>query len=465
MKSATRDDIINRAVRLALVLTLLLLPAGVLFAPLPGHSQNVPPVGNPTIVGTFCPKCKGYIDMPNGKRPSSCPHCGYSFVQPAQPNAIPKLKPINPFGDFLFKDVPIIPVDGKLQTRHLDTDNTAIKAEEWSKEMKQMDTQLRQKQDAQAREFEHNKQDVMKSLDASRSNSPALRQLKNIYADGNAWNGDSSVVDLRDKTSLTPQILGAGAPGSPGSGTSSEHAEIQRIIDQGKYAHMSPEELDAIAAQYPGNAEIQQTVASLKAQTKSTAALGDLSDQAAQKQGVMENEYDQAGRKGREAASTVLSLTTPVPDGVISAAYGDKTWAEWAGVDATSYGVQEGYQSGAEKGFEKFVESKNWQTPVAGALGSDINFNSMKIPVGGVGGVIKGVSAVPDLIELHQSATEGADHYVAAEELNAELKASGGTVSAVDKWSDMRNDALNTSARLARLIQDEKEKNKQTVVP
>ena len=328
-----------------------------------------------------------------------------------------------------------------------------------------MDTQSRQKQEAQAREFERNKQDVMKSLDASRSNSPALRQLKNIYADPKAWDGDSSVVDLRGKTSLTPQILGTGAPGSPGSGTSSEHAEIQRIIDQGKYAHMSPEELDAIAVQYPDNAEIQQTVASLKAQTKSTAALGDLSDQAAQKQGVMENEYDQAGRKGREAASTVLSLTTPVPDGVISAAYGDKTWAEWAGVDATSYGVQEGYQSGGEKGFEKFVESKNWQTPVAGALGSDINFNSMKIPVGGVGGVIKGVSAVPDLIELHQSATEGADHYIAAEELNAELKASGGTVSAVDKWSDMRNDALNTSARLARLIQDEKEKNKQTVMP
>jgi hypothetical protein len=448
--------------RLVVVLTLLLIPACMLLAPHTGHAQNVPPVGKPVIVGIFCPKCKGYIDAPNGKGPSSCPHCGYSFAQPSKPKpaatTIPKLKGVNPFGDSLFHDVPIIPDDGKLKTRHFDKDGLAAKAEAWGKEMKQVDAESRQKQDAQAQAFEHDKQELLKG----QGNGPAHRQLKNIYADGNAWDGDSSVVDLRGKTNLTPRLPGTGAPGSPTSGASSEYAEIRRVIEQGKYAHMSPEELDAIGRQYPDNAEIQQSIARLKAQTKSTAALGDLSDRAGQKREVMESEYDQAGRKGREAASKVLSLTTPVPDGLVSAAYGDKTWAEWAGVDATSYGIQEGYQSGAEKGFEKFVEYKKWQTPVAGALGADLNFNGMKVPVGGVGGVIKGVSAVPDLIELHQSATEGADHYVAAEELNAELKASGGTVSAVNKWSTMRNQSLDTSADLSRLLQ---EANKGTNAP
>jgi hypothetical protein len=79
--------------------------------------------------------------------------------------------------------------------------------------------------------------------------------------------------------------------------------------------------------------------------------------------------------------------------------------------------------------------------------------------------LVDGVTAVPKLKELYDTADKAGDHYVAAGELNAELQASGGTGSAVDKWSDMRNDALNTSARLARLIQDEKEKNKQTVAP
>ena len=182
----------RNAGRLVVILALLLLPAGILFAPFPGHSQNVPPVGNPTIVGTFCPKCKRYIDMPTGKRPSSCPYCGYSFVQTAKPNTIPKLKPINPFGDFLFKDVPIIPDNGKLQTRHFDNDGLAAKAEEWGKEMKQVDAQSRQNQEAQAQEFERKKQELLKG----QGNGPALRQLKNIYAGGeDGWDHPANAPD------------------------------------------------------------------------------------------------------------------------------------------------------------------------------------------------------------------------------------------------------------------------------
>ena len=423
--------------RLVVVLTLLLPPAGMLPAPQLGRAQNIPMPGNPQIAGSWCPQCKKYYDMPNGKRPSACPHCGYSFVQPAKPKtptqAGPRLKPINPFGNSLFTDAPIIPDDGKLKPAHFDKDGLAAKAEAWGKEMKQVDAQARQKQEAQALAFEHDKQELLKG----RGNGPALRQLKNIYADPKAWDGDSSVVDLRGKTNLTPRLLGTGgggtAPGSPISGASSEYAEIRRVTEQGKYSHMSPEELDAIARQYPDNAEIQHTIASLKAQTKSMAALGDLSDQAARKREVMENEYDQAGRKGREAASTVLSLTLPVPDGLVSVAYGDKTVAQWAGIDVTSYAIQ-------DKGQEKF--------------GDFLKNSRLKPPGIGFDGLIKGAAAVPDLIDMGKAANESATHLVAAKELDAELQASGGTGGAIDRWSTMRNQTLDTSAKLSGLIQE-----------
>jgi YD repeat-containing protein len=468
MPKALYSVIGKTGARRVITLTLLCLPACLLLAPctvrggawgdlqnMAGPAPNVPMPGNPTLAGFTCPFCRKFVDTPSGKMPTACPLCKHSFTQSPKPNPptqiVPKLRPINPFGDSLFTNALITPDDGKLKTSHFDKDGLAAKAEAWGKEMKQRDTLSRQKQEAEAQAFERDKQALLKG-----QNGSARRQLKNVYANDNAWNGDSSVVDLRGKTNLTPQLLrsaSGGASGSPINGDSSEFAAIRRAIEEGKYSHMNAEELDALARQYPENAEVQRTINRLKAQTKSMTALGDLSDQAARDRATMELEYDQAGRKGRETASKVLSLTTPLPDGLVSAAAGDKTWAQWAGVDATSYGVQEGYQYGAEKGFEKIVENSNWKTPVAGALASDVTYKGTTLPVGGVGGVIKGVSAVPDLIEMHQSATEGADHYIAAEELNAGLKASGGTVSAVNRWSTMRNQTLETSARLSQLIQ------------
>jgi uncharacterized Zn finger protein (UPF0148 family) len=437
--------------RLVVVLALLLLPAGLVFAPLPGHSQNVPPVGKPTIVGTFCPKCKRYIDMPTGKRPSSCPYCGYSFVQQAQPKTIPKLKPINPLGDFLFKDVPIIPDKGKLQTRHFDNDGLAAKAEAWGKEMKQVDAQSRQNQEAQAQEFERRKQEAL----MGRGDGHALGQLKNIYADGDAWNGDSSVVDLRGKTNLTPKLLGSGmagsAAGGPISGGSSEYDRIREVSDQAKYSHMTPGELDALARQYPDNPEIQQTIASLKARIKSTEGLGNLFDQASANKDVMDSQYKQAGVSAREAASTVLSLTAEVPDGLISAAAGDKTWAEWAGVDAGSFHIQNGVQDK----LTTTVDSIKMGNSTEAFLNSDVNVPGFKEPmaVGGAKGVVGALAAVPDLISIYKNTDKAATSLVEAKELNAQLDAYG-VPAAANKWSAMRNDTLDTSAKLYRLIQE-----------
>ena len=210
--------------RLVAILTLLLLPAGILLVPGIGHggaltdlqntagsAPNVPMPGNPQIAGSWCPQCKKYYDMPNGKRPSACPHCGFSFVQPAKPKpapTMPKLKGVDPFGDSLFHDVPIIPDDGKLKTRHFDKDGLAVKAEEWSKEMKQIDAQSRQNQEAQAREFERNKQDLLKSLDASHSNSPAHQQLKNIFGGGeDGWDHPANNPGVRLPDHATVKLL------------------------------------------------------------------------------------------------------------------------------------------------------------------------------------------------------------------------------------------------------------------
>ena len=49
-----------------------------------------------------------------------------------------QLQTIDPFGDYLFHGVPLRPADGKLVTRHFDPDGLAARAEEWSKQMKQI---------------------------------------------------------------------------------------------------------------------------------------------------------------------------------------------------------------------------------------------------------------------------------------------------------------------------------------
>ena len=133
--------------------------------------------------------------------------------------------------------------------------------------------------------------------------------------------------------------------------------------------------------------------------------------------------------------------------------YGEKTPAQWLGIDLASDRLDTRFQDIAVGKADKFALNNGWKSPAS------VNF------LGNAQGLVDGVTAVPKLKELYDTADKAGDHYVAAGELNAELQASGGTGSAVDKWSDMRNDALNTSARLARLIQDEKEKNKQAAAP
>lgn len=210
---------------------MVLLASLALTAPQTAFAQKIPDPGPPVMVGFPCPGCGQFVRTPNGKMPSACPYCRFSFVQqpkpapkaPATPGK-PQLQTIDPFGDYLFYDVPINPEDGKLQTRHFDPDGLPARAEEWSKQMRQMDEQARQKQQSQAQDFERNKQDILKSIDASRSNGSAMQQLKNVYADDKAWDtgtksggktpgGDPNVVDLSGVSNPTVQSLKGSDPG------------------------------------------------------------------------------------------------------------------------------------------------------------------------------------------------------------------------------------------------------------
>ena len=75
--------------------------------------------------------------------------------------------------------------------------------------------------------------------------------------------------------------------------------------------------------------------------------------------------------------------------------------------------------------------------------------------LGGLGGVVHGVTAVGDLLDFARATNAAGDHYVNAAELRAQAEAAGGTVGAVGAWSRMRGQAQDESARLHRLIQEE----------
>lgn len=198
------------------VCILLALGAGV-----PALSQHIPPVPKPTVIGAFCPFCNEYIH--GDKMPSACPHCRRSFTQKNEippAHGKPRLKPIDPFGDYLFYDVPIVPEDGKLKPKHLDPEGLAAKAEAWGKEMKQVDEQTRKKQQAQAESFEREKQAL---LDHPR------QKLANPYAN------DPNIVDLRGIANPTPDLLRKNEPApappkefNPLAGMSDERLERKR---------------------------------------------------------------------------------------------------------------------------------------------------------------------------------------------------------------------------------------------
>ena len=411
--------------------------------------QRIPEPGPPQIVATQCPGCKEWIDTPHGRPPSACPRCGFSFVRQASPvprpvpPKRPQLKPIDPFGDYLFFDVPLAPDDGKIRTKHLDPQGLAARAEEWGKQMRQMDDEARKKHEAQLREFERNKQRLLAG--EPEGAVPGKPRLTNFYS------GDPTVVDLSGKASGKPRLLrnpyqdedAAAAPGAPIGGALTEHQQIRQFSDQARYAHMRPAELDALAAQYPDNAEIQQAAAKLKARIRSMDSLAATSEQVRWNQETSESEQKKGNREALRATATALDLAAGVPTGLDEVYSGEKTVSEWLGIDVASSHAEDRFKDFAIGKGESFALRNGWNTP--GPIKK----------LGGLGSVVDGVSSIEDLIDYAKAVNAAGDHYVIAAELRAQAQAAGGTVGAVGSWSYVRRQAQDESARLYRLIQEE----------
>jgi len=156
-----------------------------------------------------------------------------------------QLRPINPFGDYLFYDVPLHPQDGRLKTTHFDPDGLPARAEEWSKQMHQLDDESRRKQEEQARAFANDKRDALRDApgpkDSAAPKTTAL-QLSNPFAD------DPGVVDLRGKEKGVPRLLrdnDAAAPPSPSAAQAStavaESRDLGAMIRDTDWPKSEPE--------------------------------------------------------------------------------------------------------------------------------------------------------------------------------------------------------------------------------
>jgi hypothetical protein len=230
MKANIRKSICRTTVRFATAIFLLVFSMGVMVAPPVGFSQNVPPVGDPSVQ---CPHCKKWFVCRGAKVPDVCPLCHQPMFEkpgtatpstgarPAQPNPLsplgtmqksPNLQTIDPFDDYLFYGVPIRPDDGKLQTRHFDPDGDAARAEAWGERMKEINEENRKKWAAQAEKDKKAKDAILKKPGGSGADATPAQPLQNPFAD------DASVVDLRGSQTLTPKLLrdpDADAGGAP----------------------------------------------------------------------------------------------------------------------------------------------------------------------------------------------------------------------------------------------------------
>jgi len=139
------------------------------------------------------------------------------------------LKAINPFGDFLFADACIRP-DGKLVTRHFDPNGLAARAEEWAKQLKTVNEQMKSLPDAQKASLVADINAALKS--SGLGNTPesrktadqslgdkAISELNSLKGEtstppinldnavSNPYANDPNVVDLSGSKTLTPKLL------------------------------------------------------------------------------------------------------------------------------------------------------------------------------------------------------------------------------------------------------------------
>lgn len=166
----------------------------------------------------------------------------YNSAAWQNPNSVQgQLQTIDPFGDYLFHGVPLRPADGKLVTRHFDPDGLAVRAEEWSKQMKQIigrvDTMRSGDQARIGREVE----DMLATLGGTKTGRPEQAKNNGTIGDhaqgqiaalsGFAKSGDDIMIAPGSKL-INPYADNPKADGEP---MLSDPGPVVKTVDSTKY--------------------------------------------------------------------------------------------------------------------------------------------------------------------------------------------------------------------------------------
>lgn len=390
-----------------------------LLVPQRARAQNIPPVPKPTLAGTWCPSpsCKKYIDCRGGKRPSACPHCGYSFVQQTRPHNSPT-GPIPPLGrpGGLYHPRPPKPTDTKL---YYDDDlKNGVKTpsndpKETDEVLAKLKEQERKKKEEAEQNLEKNKNALLKGVEPQKLNNP--------------FAGDPSVVDLsatKGPVVITPKQTQQ-AP--------NEHTFMQQLNDEARYAHMSSSDLRWLASQYPNNAEIQ-------AQTKIMEKLADERDTLQFKHLAVRSLDDRANETLKKRDEAMDSMAENAADQVIPG---------FGGI-ALKTAMSEDSAAEKRKGLISFAAEKMIEN-------SDIYTKSAEIFTEKIGeSLTKKLLIVPTVYEFSRDAAKAGYYQHQYNEQHKILDPTGGPSKTMGDWERVNSQILDESAKLHTLITREK---------
>ena len=313
------------------------------------------------------------------------------------------LQNVDPFGDFLFHGVPIQPVDGRLVTRSWD---------HWGQN---------EFGPLQAPAFAA-PQDTSGSI----SRSPLA---------GQGFGGPGAGAAPRMPMALPPPEVDAGAVRIGNGGTVGllrqqdpnaslqENSGVRQVVAAGQFAHMSPAELDAVAA---ANPDLKPAIQKQKALNQSRENLGALADQVGGAREAANEATEQGDHDATKAGAVAVGMAgVPGAEKIAEHLQGEASGAQVAGDVAKDVVVDQG---------------KDLIVDVAKELGANVP-------------VVKVVLAVPEAIKLGTAGNSAIDHYTDAAGLNAQVQAAGGTAHALDNWNAARNQSLDNSSQIYQQLQ------------
>lgn len=252
----------------------------------------------------------------------------------------------------------------------------------------------------------------------------AYTNVRNLLSENTGSNSriKGIVTNNKEKTlTLNSGKNPALAPGSPIGREPTEQAQIRRIIEQGKYAHMDSGQLNRLAKQYPKNENIQKCINSLKAKQEAMAKLAIEVRKFNKNKNYQNINEQQAKREVQRALGKVAALEIPAGDSL----------DEWLNNERREAG--------------KEVINENMKNFVV-IIFPELERTAVTLDY---------VEKAKHLYKFYEAVNADGDHYVNAAEARAYIKASEAGGNILDKWSEIRAKSLDDSARLYRLIQKE----------